>query len=481
MKLETQLRIFFEEFDTTLEPIAPDDLGRATGRRLPPARRPARSRWAVAAAAFLALLIGVGGVGLLVDLDRAERVTATATSTTPVTSAAPSTTVPDVTTVALASQTAPTVEPAPLTWRFIDGAAADVQDSPIEAVVARGHGFVAVGSQQKPRAGGGYAVDAAVWASTDGERWQRVESPSFGAGEDDPPGQRGTQWMSDVATVGDRVVAVGYEAYSAAVWVSVDGFGWERVIDEDLPLQTNGSYMNAVAAHDGGYLAVGRHESDAGVWLSADGVDWTQVMDDDLLGDSDGQVQLWDVEVFGGGFLAVGSRGWENPGSAGLFAPFVAISVDGRSWDSIPVVEAGSGEQGLAVPAETSGRNIIMLSAIAHDGRLFALGLVGAGDAILFTSEDGRSWDSVPLPDLRYPGRLATSADHLLMTVVYDGRPSVLLTTGDMTEWLVAPMDEPGDLRAVLLTGERLLLVGASYGPDGTEFRTGIWMGTWDE
>ncbi len=122
-----------------------------------------------------------------------------------------------------------------------------------------------------------------------------------------------------------------------------------------------------------------------------------------------------------------------------------------------------------------------MISALVHDGRFFALGLVGAGDALLLTSQDGRSWDAVPLPDLRYPGRLAASGEHLAMIAHYDGQPSVFLTSGDMMEWLAAPVPQMADLRVVLSVGERLLSAGAWHGQDGSEFRTGIWLGTWDE
>jgi hypothetical protein len=380
------------------------------------------------------------------------------------------------------------VSQAPITWRRIeDTDATRFQDSPIEAITAGGPGFIAVGTEQAATPDGGFAVDAAVWVSSDGETWQRLESDVFGAGTADPGdaiGQMGTQWMSDVAAIGDRIVAVGYEDYAAAVWTSVDGYTWERVVDDDLPPGTTDSYMDAVATYEGGFIAVGRHRGDAAVWLSPDGLDWTQVVDDDLRGDSDGQASLEDVAAFDGGFVAVGDKGWANPGEGTETSElFLAVSRDGRDWERVPVVDELSGDLGLVLPPDMAGRTLDGIAVVATLDRLFVSAAVGVGDGALFASEDGRTWQALPVPQGPVQHVLGVWGDYLTTSLVtFDNGPraAVRLTSGDITEWLVAAIDEPAVFQTLVPLGDRLLAGGVYLGEDGEDFQGGIWIGTWD-
>jgi len=496
MKLETQLRAYFEEFDATLEPLEVEQvtLQQVPGRQ-PPTMRRAVPGWAVAVAAFVTLLIAIGGAGLLFNRDVDETTPVTEpTTTTLVTTTIPSTTAP-VTTAPPASTTvapepipAPSVSQAPITWRRIeDTDATRFQDSPIEAITAGGPGFIAVGTEQAATADGGFAVDAVVWVSPDGETWERIDSPVFGAGAaelGDRIGQLGTQWMSEVVTNGDRIIAVGYEDYAAAVWTSVDGYTWERVVDDDLPPGTTDSYMDAVATYEGGFIAVGRHRGDAAVWLSPDGLDWTEVVNDDLRGDSDGQVSLEDVAAFDGGFVAVGDKGWANPGEGTeTYELFLAFSQDGRNWERVPVVDELSGDLGLVLPPDMAERTMDGVAVVATEDRLFVSAAVGVGDGALFASEDGRSWQAVPVPEGPVQHFLGVWGDYLTTSLVtFDNGPraAVRLTSGDMTEWLVAAIDEPAVFQTLVPLGSRLLAGGVYLGEDGEDFRGGIWIGTWD-
>lgn len=493
MKLETQLRSYFEEFDTTLEPLEVDQVTRprVPGRRPPATRRPVPG-WAVAVAAFVTLLIAIGGSGLLFnrDIDETTPVTeppttTVVTTTEPPTTTPTTTTAPESTTVAPEPPPTPTVSQAPITWQRIeDTDTTRFQDSPIQAIIAGGPGFIAVGSEQAETPDGGFANDAAVWVSTNGEAWERIESEVFGAGTADPGDEMGTQWMSDAATDGDRIVAVGYEGYAAAVWTSLDGYMWERVVDEDLPPGTTDSYMNAVAFHEGGFIAVGSHRSDAGIWLSSDGLDWTRIVDDDLLGDSDGNVQLRGVTAYESGLVAVGDKGFANFEGAESFDLVIAVSADGRDWERIPVAEELSGDEGLVLPADMAGRNVSGIAVLASGDRLIATAEVGVGDGALFSSDDGRNWQAAPMPAGAGQGGLTMWGDNLVTAGRYEGQnPSaVWVTTGDMTEWLVAPVDERAVLLTALPLGNRLLLGGVLVfpGDDGQGFGGGIWIGTWD-
>ncbi len=450
----------------------------------PPLRR--RAVWAFTAA-FVVVLVIVGLVALLADNDGVPVVEEPTTTTvvTTTTTEAPTTTTQVATTAAVEAFTTTTVgvldvRQAPTTWRRVD--VADSADSSVESIAMGGPGLIAVGTIQAPTQDGGYAVDAAVWVSTDGEAWERVESDAFGAGTEDPDGQLGTQWMSDVATSGDRVVAVGYEGYAAAVWTSDDGSSWDRVVDDDLPPGTTDSYMNAVVAHGAGFLAVGSHGGDAGIWISSDGLDWTQIVADDLLRDSSGEVGLWDVARYESGFVAVGAKGWENPGGSASFDMVIAVSEDGVEWDRIPVVESATEGRGLTLPEELEGRSMWGSSVRAINGRLLVTSWVGAGDGALFISTDARSWDVLPVPDGAGRAGLASWSNYVVTMGRYGGpQPAVWLASGDMAEWQVAPIGEMADLRVAVPLGSRILVGGASYGADGSEFRAGIWIGSMED
>ena len=491
MKLETQLRTYFEEFDATLEPLEVEQVPRpqVPGHQPRTTRRPVPG-WAVAVAAFVTLLIAIGGAGLLLnrDVDETTPVTEPPT-TTVVTTTAPTTTTtasPESTTLAPETSLAPAVSQAPITWQRIeDTDATRFQDSPIEAITAGGPGFVAVGSQQGETAEGEWTTDAAVWVATNGEAWERIDSVALGAWADDARGELGMQSMSDVVTSGDRIVAVGSEGYAAAVWTSDDGYMWERVVDDDLPPGTSDSYMNAVAVYEGGFIAVGSHRSDAGIWLSPDGIDWIRVVDNDLLGDSDGNVQLRGVTAYESGLVAVGDKGFANPEGGESFDLVIAVSADGRDWERIAVVEELSGDQGLVLPPEMAGRNVSGNAVLASDDGLFVTAEVGVGDGALFSSDDGRSWQAEPMPAGAGQGVLTMWDDNLVTVGRYEAQnPSaVWVATGDMTEWLVAPVEDRAALLTAVPLGNRLMLGGVLvYSEDnGQGFGGTIWIGTWDE
>jgi hypothetical protein len=126
---------------------------------------------------------------------------------------------------------------APAAWRSDDGggtwrpAAVDLPDGPavgqMNGVVATGGGLVAVGWVGTGRAGGtpGPARPAA-WVSADGRSWQVVQV--------DLGGRSGPAEMHDVAVVSGGLVAVGQdrsleEAGDGAVWTSTDGRSWTRL------------------------------------------------------------------------------------------------------------------------------------------------------------------------------------------------------------------------------------------------------------
>lgn len=482
--LETQIRAYFDEFDTTLEPVDVEDFATQHVPASPSRRRwnPAPA-WALAAGAFVVLLAVIGGVALFVGGGSEEPgpVTDPPTTTIVTTTLAPTTTsTAETTTIVPEVSPIPVAGEAPLTWRRVENTALTrFDESSIAAIAAGGPGLVAVGNHSASTPEGEFDFDAAVWISTDGEVWERVESAVLGTGIGDPDGQ--LEGMADVATNEDRIVAVGSEGYAAAVWTSGDGYSWERVVDDDLPPGTIDSAVNAVAVHEDGFIAVGSHRSDAGIWMSSDGLDWTRIEDDDLLGDSSGQVTLWDVTAYESGFVAVGDNGFDNQGEGEDLDTLIAVSANGLDWERIPVVDEASREEGLFLPPELVRRNMGGSAVSVIDGQLFATSLVGVREGALFTSTNGRSWYAVPVPSGAGQGGLAAWGDYVVTAGWYEGlTPAVWLTADDLTEWLVAPLGDNAGFHDVLSFGNRLLAVGASFGANFDDDQAGIWIGTWD-
>lgn len=135
----------------------------------------------------------------------------------------------------------------------------------INEIVAGGPGLVAVGVDD---ASG--TSDAAVWASSDGENWSRVEDEAL-LGERD-------QTMLGVTVLGSGLVAVGTAdsegGLDGAVWTSVDGVDWTRAESVSVTaLEGLGrQYVIEILAFRGGLVALGREGRDRGddadVWLA---------------------------------------------------------------------------------------------------------------------------------------------------------------------------------------------------------------------
>jgi len=129
-----------------------------------------------------------------------------------------------------------------LTWRRIDdnAFAGGVASS---IIVAPFGGLLAVGSDVDRKA-------ALAWISPDGEHWQRITARDYG--------DRRNLWMTDVAAIGDRVIAVGTsqatQRASATSWVSTDGISWEQAHTAPILEQVE---LLAVSAGGPGAVAVG--------------------------------------------------------------------------------------------------------------------------------------------------------------------------------------------------------------------------------
>ena len=153
-------------------------------------------------------------------------------------------------------------------------------DQQMLSVATGGPGLVAVGHDRSN-------WDAAVWVSADGYTWDRIdEAPALGG--------PGDQQMLSVVAGGPGLVAVGFEFSGedddAAVWVSADGYTWDRVPHDEAVFGGPGlQHMSSVVVGGPGLVVVGfdrsevRHSS-AAVWVSADGYTWDRIDDDIAFG-----------------------------------------------------------------------------------------------------------------------------------------------------------------------------------------------------
>jgi len=143
------------------------------------------------------------------------------------------------------------------TWARVayDGNAFGDEGGRINAVTVGGPGLVAVGES-----GGA----AAAWTSTDGMAWTRVphDDAVFGRAEEATEAR-----IYDVTVGGPGLVAAGAIGHDAAVWTSTDGTAWKRVEEDGSVFRKTGP-MFGIVEWDSDLIAVGG-SADPAVWIVA--------------------------------------------------------------------------------------------------------------------------------------------------------------------------------------------------------------------
>jgi len=368
-------------------------------------QRSSRSVWqtrglrisAVVAAAFLAVLIGLGTVAML---DRAFTPESPPATNVVTTIATPPTTAVE-TTPSTTLETAPVdepeqMDPTALVWTRVENSAlgGDGYQS-MNAVAYDGDRFVAVGGESS-----GSSERAAVWTSQDGEEWTRIEDVSV-------PGDPELAGMNSVIAGGPGFVAVGtiwnwtgVEDQSAepVVWTSQDGEEWTRIEDVSVPGDAELAGMNSVIAGGPGLIAVGwdfnreRFEGNAVVWTSVDGTSWEHVA---AQGTEFSGGEMYDIAPYMGGYVAVGTDRdrmftWTRGCTSSDECPEAAwTSPDGIVWarvDSDAFVLDWSTMYSVA----TSGTQIIAVGSQDHTA--------------IWTYDPDTKWALVPHSDLLVGG-----------------------------------------------------------------------------
>jgi hypothetical protein len=207
----------------------------------------------------------------------------------------------------------------------------------MDAVAAFPDGVVAVGLQNVDG-----DADGAVWLSPDGLRWSRV------AHVESVFGGTGNQAIQAVTAVDGGLVAVGVDnaegSLDGAVWWSSDGQAWQRIQDDDALGGPGDQIMMSVCAVPDGVVAVGvetgsaeSEELRAAVWWSEDGRTWERIRDATLDAESTAAYSVECSELIWMAGVAFGAATvvlWSSP--------------DGRVWDRLPdrpAFEASSGLQ----------------------------------------------------------------------------------------------------------------------------------------
>lgn len=257
----------------------------------------------------------------------------------------------------------------------------------LNAIAAAGPGLVAAGSDE-------LREDAAVWVSTDGRGWDRIESESF-SGVADSNGLDGAQLMTDIAEGPAGLVAVGsYERkvdrdVDGGVWVSDDGLEWERVVDDALG-GTGSQSIAALEVSNGLYVAggvvsgpVGSEEHRPAIWISQTGRDWERI--DSPAFRIDGAISA--VTHRGSRIVAVGTSGH-------VARPAAWVSDDARSWEAVLAEDTG-GSEFARIAIGDAGRfdDISMSSVTATADGYVAAGSAGApARAVFWESSDALIW-----------------------------------------------------------------------------------------
>jgi len=223
----------------------------------------------------------------------------------------------------------------------------------MSGVISSEHGIVAVGNSFVESDPQSLLVRPTVWLSADGVEWERAWS---GDEFDGAGAALGTGFSSITSNPDGLLVGVGMATNSqggfvAAVWTSTDGRTWER-IDPDSPAFASHTDSD-VAMHDvawgpGGLVAVGTDGgTNVAIWHSPDGLTWTRADTADQPFEHIGT--LGSVDALGTGWVAVGPHRFaEMTGDTVM----LWTSTDGLTWDRALRLDPG---YGMAVVTTDSG------------------------------------------------------------------------------------------------------------------------------
>jgi tRNA A-37 threonylcarbamoyl transferase component Bud32 len=245
-----------------------------------------------------------------------------------------------------------------------------------DAVVAVGHAASFVGALD----------DAAVWRSTNGEKWNVIGEGSL-AGDDDD------ERMIAVTEFDGALVAAGWDGSDAAVWISRDdGDTWTSSGSSALGGAGNQLIRDLVPV-DSQLYAVGvsgfQGQQDAAVWVSRDGTGWERMQGAALV--SSGQQEMWSARPVGSRLVVVGVTTELGDMDAAFWF------FEDEAWTRVD--PTGFDESGPQIALDLAGgeRELPLVAVGCHDDATPChIERSTAADAAVWTSQDGRSWRRLP-------------------------------------------------------------------------------------
>lgn len=300
-------------------------------------------------------------------------------------------------------------------------AGAVTPDRTVTSVAAGRAAAVAVGSTNG---------DAAVWTSSDGDRWTR------GRDTGQALARPGKQRLLSVAPGGAGWLAVGTDGNRPLVVTSADGAAWRADAGGAFaPGKDGHAATYSAAAGPSGYVVVGESGYSAGTWYSPDLKTWKRGGGADLAGTKAANRWMRGVVAGPSGYVAVGGLSDPAVKNAPRGRPAVWTSPDGATWTMKPLTPPSGAQEGWFDKVAVKG-NLLVASGTAttNSGR----------SAFAYTSADGGgTWQEVQLPSVGQAGDTvltaltATPKGFVLAgTVGASGRSDVVLwTSADGRSW----------------------------------------------
>ena len=300
------------------------------------------------------------------------------------------------------------------------------------------------------------------WTSADGRAWQAGPALSMaglsnGASVDEvvegPAGLLAVGRAPGCADDGTGCMP----APANALWTSTDGLQWSRV---DLKTAFGGGAVGDVAGGPKGYIAVSVSSVGPAApaeWLSADGRIWRSVS---LSSATFQDANLAEAMVLGDGYLVAGRTGSLQGWGGGFFpstTPAIWWSADGSTWSRATLPKVASAPQAeAAISVVGSGK------LVAHVDS-WDCSCPPEGVTQAWTSSNGRAWKAVTVT-FPSPAVVLTDGRQAIQLISADGAVTVAVSP-DGFRWaqIAASGSGPADYDGEA-NGPAGLLVEASDG-----------------
>ncbi len=307
-------------------------------------------------------------------------------------------------------------------WKRIDLRTGFGRDVGTVQIVARGTGFVAVGTRGVPKTG----LRPAVWTSTDGLHWDAVQGTRF------PSGRPFSGFRSVAARHGELVAST--EATNQ-LWYSADAKTWRRASFPSAP-QLDGIY---VTGDPGAFIALGSAPGSAvsnppqpaPVWTSVRGHSWSSVAS---TGAPPLGIGLFPAARLHRTWLAIESTALSDPDGRAAFA-----SRDGLHWAEL--AKANVPDRFGNVLASNAARTRVLGIQFEHYEPRYSFG------GRLWFTRNAKKWIEITSFHRQLP---AANPDHLVRlghwwvlggnTGAADGlRSASMWTSPDLRHWYEMP------------------------------------------